>query len=291
MSPPARGIAAIIAACCIWGVAPIYYYALRAQVAPLDLLAHRTFWTLALFGAIAGLQGRLGGLGALLWGPARWRVGAAGALIAFNWGLFIWAVGHGHAVESSLGYYIFPLMSVALGLAVLGERLRPAQGVAVALAVVAVAILGFGLGVAPVIALALSGSFALYGLLKKRLQAPALLSVLAEVVWIAPFALAYLVWAGGGAFGSDPFATMMLPLSGPITGIPLMLFAWGGQRVRLSTLGLAQYLNPTLQALCAIVVFGEPFTPWHAAAFGLIWVAIAVYSVSALRGEAAAKAA
>jgi chloramphenicol-sensitive protein RarD len=218
----------------------------------------------------------------------------AGAIVALNWGLFIFAIQAGYAVQASLGYYIFPLVTVVMGVVILGERLSRAQGAAVMLAALAVGLLTWGLGVAPWMALALAFSFAPYMLLKKKLDAPAAVSVTAEVALIAPFALALLVWAAlggqifgraGGWFGADLYSTLMLPVTGIITGVPLVLFSWGAQRVRLSTLGLVQYLNPTLQAFSAVLVMGEPFTPWHGAAFGLIWMGLAVYSFEVWRQD------
>lgn len=289
-----KGVAAVVLACVIWGFATLYYKAM-AQVPPLEMLAHRGLWTLVLFGAILWGQGRLTQVWALLRGPQAGRVVLAGAIIALNWGIFIWAIQTGHAVQSSLGYYILPLVSVVMGVAVLGERLALLQGVAVALAAGAVGVLTYGLGVAPWIALALAFSFAPYLLIKKGMQTSALVSVAAEVLVIAPFALALLGavhfggWAEfgrmGGWFGTDLYSTLMLPVTGVISGVPLMLFSWGAQRVRLSTLGLVQYLNPSLQAFSAVVIMGEPFTRWHAIAFAMIWAALAVYSAEGLRQE------
>ena len=293
MTEAAKGVLAIVGACVIWGFATLYYKAM-AHVPPLEVLAHRSLWTLVLFGAVLALRGRLGQVWGLIAGPMGGRVALAGAIVAVNWGLFIFAIQAGYAVEASLGYYIFPLVTVVMGVVILGERLSRAQGAAVMLAAVAVAFLTGGLGVAPWMALALAFSFAPYMLLKKKLAAPAAVSVTAEVALIGPFALALLIWVGaggplfgraGGWFGADLHATLMLPVTGIITGVPLVLFSWGAQRVRLSTLGLVQYLNPTLQAVSAVFVMGEPFTRWHAVAFGLIWGALAIYSFEIWRQD------
>lgn len=297
MTEAAKGVLAIVGACVIWGFATLYYKAM-SHVPPLEMLAHRSLWTLVLFGAVLALQGRLAQVGRLIGGPMGGRVALAGAIVALNWGLFIFAIQAGYAVQASLGYYIFPLVTVVIGVLALGERLSPAQGAAVGLAALAVGLLTWGLGVAPWMALALAFSFAPYMLLKKKLNAPAAVSVTAEVALIAPFALALLVWAGaggavfgrtGGWFGADLSSTLMLPVSGVITGLPLVMFSWGAQRVRLSTLGLVQYLNPTLQAFSAVVVMGEPFTRWHGLAFGLIWAALAVYSFEIWRQDRVAR--
>ncbi|NGQ90934.1 EamA family transporter RarD [Rhodobacter sp. HX-7-19] len=293
MGEAGRGILAIVGACTIWGTATLYYKAM-AHVPPLEVLAHRTVWTLAFFGVLLAVQGRFSAAVALLRGAQRRRVWLAAGIVACNWGLFIWAIQTGHAVQASLGYYIFPLVTVCLGVVVLGERLSRGQGVAVGLACGAVLVLTWGLGVAPWVALALAFSFAPYMLIKKQLDAPAAVSVTAEVLLLLPLAVLWLGLAQGGVvaggwFGADAFTSWMLPLSGLITGGPLILFSWGAQRVRLSTLGLVQYLNPTLQALSAVLVFRETFTGWHAAAFAMIWGALALYSLEGWRQERAAR--
>lgn len=293
MSEAGKGILAIVAACTIWGTATLYYKAM-AHVPPLEVLAHRTVWTLAFFGVLLAVQGRFGAALALLRGPHRRRVWLAAGIVAFNWGLFIWAIQSGHAVQASLGYYIFPLVTVCLGVLVLGERLSIGQGAAVGLACGAVILLTYGLGVAPWVALALAFSFAPYMLIKKQLDAPAAVSVTAEVLLLMPLALLWLGLAhggvvAGGSFGADAFNTWMLPVTGLITGGPLILFSWGAKRVRLSTLGLVQYLNPTLQAVSAVLVFREPFTGWHTAAFAMIWAGLALYSLEGWRQERAAR--
>lgn len=292
MSEAAKGIGAIVFACLIWGLAPIYYR--LVAVPPMEMLAHRSLWTLLFFGLLLAVQGRFRAVPALLVGPHRLRVWLAAIIVSFNWGFFIWAVKGGYALEASLGYYIFPLVAVVLGVVVLRERLSLGQGLGVALAAAAVGVLTYGLGVAPWVALGLAFSFAPYMLLKKRLDAPAVVSVTAEVLVMAPFAalwLGYLVLRGEGAFGHDLAISLLLPVTGLITGGPLILFSWGAKRVRLSTLGLVQYLNPTLQMLSAVVVFAEPFTFWHRIAFGMIWAGLACYSFESWRQERASRSA
>lgn len=298
MTEAAKGVVAIVAACLIWGFATLYYKAM-AYVPPLEVLSHRVLWTLLFFGAALAVQGRFAEVGRLIFGPKGLRVALAGSVIALNWGVFIWAIQAGYAVESSLGYYILPLVSVVMGVLLMGERLMPAQAVAVALAALAVLVLTYGMGVAPWIALILAFSFAPYLVLKKEMAAPAVVSVTAEVLVIAPLAVIWLLGAhfagwqafgrAGGLWGQDLYTTLMLPVTGLISGLPLIFLSWGAQRVRLSTMGVVQYLNPTLQAFSAVVVMGEPFTPWHGLAFGLIWAALAIYSVAAIRQERAAR--
>lgn len=283
MTEAKKGVLAVVLACLIWGFAPAYYKHFN-QVAAAEMLSHRTLWTLAMFGGVLLVQGRLREVRALMVGKQARRVWAATLLISANWFIFIWAVQGGRAVEASLGYYIFPLVAVLIGVFGFGERMQPVQAVAIGLAAVAVAVLTFGLGVAPLIALSLAATFAAYSALKRGVGAPALVSVTLEVVLMAPFAIGYLIWLyadGGGAFGRDLTLSLWLPLTGLITGVPLMLFTYAAQRVRMATLGLVQYLNPTFQFLTAVLILAEPFSLWHAAAFGLIWAALGLYSLSA----------
>jgi chloramphenicol-sensitive protein RarD len=283
-----KGILALIAACTVWGLSPLYYAQLR-HVPPLEVLAFRTLWSLVFFGVLLGVQGKLGEL-RLPFSSLRatWMTLVAGAFISMNWFGFIYAVSTGQTVESSLGYFIFPLVAVLLGRVVLGERLAVAQWVAVGLACGGVMVLTYGLGVAPWIALLLASTFGAYGLIKKRLAMGPVLSVTAEMVMLAPLALAWIllhgsVWPQG--WGTH----LLLALSGPLTGGPLVLFSYAARRVKLSTLGLGQYWNPTLQFLCAVFWFAEPFTVWHGIAFPLIWLGLLIYSASTIVQERAAR--
>jgi chloramphenicol-sensitive protein RarD len=236
-----------------------------------------------------GVQGRLRDLRLpFATGRATGMTFMAGALISANWFGFIYAVSTGQTVESSLGYFIFPLVAVLLGRLVLGERLATAQWWAVALACGGVLLLTFGLGVAPWIALLLAGTFGTYGLIKKRLAMGPVLSVTAEMVMLAPLAVLWIV-THGTVWPEGTATHVLLALSGPLTGGPLVLFSYAARRVKLSTLGLGQYWNPTLQFLCAVFWFAEPFTPWHSIAFPLIWAGLVIYSVSTIRQERAAR--
>lgn len=276
-----KGIWAIIAACTIWGTSPLYY-ALLTDVPPLEVLSWRALWSLLFFAGFLGLQGRLGEVRAALARPSQAvLIFAAGSLIAANWFGFIFSIQNGYAVEASLGYYIFPLVAVLFGRLVFGEALSGAQWAAVALAGGAVVMLTLGLGAAPWIALGLAGTFGGYGVLKKRLNVGPVASVTAEVLLLAPFALGWLAWQGG-AFDHAPQTLLLLALSGPITGTPLILFSYAARSARLSTVGLIQYLNPTLQFLCATLVLAQPFTRWHAMTFPVIWLALAIYSGAAI---------
>jgi len=294
MSEQGKGFWAMIAVCVIWGFAPIFYHAISG-VPVIEVLAHRTLWSLVLFLGILGLQGRLGELRAALTGPAFWRLLFAAVTISLNWGLFIWAVQSGHVVQSSLGYYIFPLVAVVMGVLVFGERLSIAQGAAVVLAALAVLVLTWGLGVAPWISLGLAISFGLYGVVKKALPMGPVLSVACEVAILSPLALIWPVLQATEllpagmlqpiSIGRDWETTVLLVLSGVITAVPLILFSYATRRISMATVGLMQYLNPTLQFFCAVVLFGEAFTIWHMIAFAMIWTALAIYSGSALFGS------
>ncbi|MBD3787779.1 MAG: EamA family transporter RarD [Sphingomonadales bacterium] len=294
MSEAKKGFWAIVAACVIWGLSGLYYKVL-SEVPPIEVLAHRTLWSAVFLAAVLGLRGRLGELVQALGGgrAVLGRLVISALVISTNWFAFIWSVQQGHALEASFGYYIFPLVAVLLGRLVLGEAMGRLQWVAVGLAGFAVLLLGAGLGVTPWVPLILAVTFGSYGLIKKQLAVAPVTSVLAEVVLLAPVAVGVL-WAThlgalgdgqGGQFGRDPGHSLMLAFSGVLTGGPLILFSYAAQRVRLATMGLVQYLNPTLQLGVAVLAFGEPLTPWHLMALPLIWVALALYSGASLRRD------
>jgi chloramphenicol-sensitive protein RarD len=290
MTPRTTGIIAITGACVIWGLSPLYYK-LLAHVPPLELLAHRTLWSLVGFAGLLVLQGRLGRIRAALASRRdALTLTVAALLISANWFLFIFSVQVGRVTETSMGYYMQPLLVVLLGVFVLKERLGGAQWLAIGLAAAGVAQLTWGLGQAPWISLTLATTFALYGLLKKRLAVGAVVSVTTEVLILAPLAVGWLVWVhlqGGGLFGTEAYTTALLLLSGVLTALPLILFSAGAQRVSMVTLGLVQYLNPTMQFVCAAVIFAEPLTGWHVTAFAMIWTALAIYTAVTLTQERA----
>ncbi len=289
MTDGMKGVLAMVGACTIWGLSPLYFD-LIAHVPPLEVLAHRTIWSLGALGVILGLRGHLGRVrGCLDTGRTAGLTLLAALVISANWFGFISAVQLGRALEASLGYYIFPMVAVLFGMLFFGDRLRRPQGFAVAMAAAAVIVLTAGLGVVPVISVFLALSFATYGALKRRLRADPVASVAAEVALLAPLALVWLAlvhgagWTDmterpGAVFGTDWPSTILLVMAGPVTAVPLWLFSYAAQRVVLPTLGLIQYMNPTLQFLCAALVLAEPVTVWHAVAFPLIWLGLAVYS-------------
>jgi chloramphenicol-sensitive protein RarD len=274
------GLAAAVSAFLLWGLFPLYWK-LLATVPALEVVAHRMAWALAAVAAWVSLRGRWRDALAVASRPRTVaRLAASGALVSVNWLLYIWAVVHDRVVEASLGYFVNPLVNVVLGVLVLHERLSRAQRVAVALASAGVAVLTLAHGRLPWIALALATSFGLYGLARKTVAADAVVGLLWETALLTPLALGYLALLahrGTGAFSpAAPAASVLLALGGPITAVPLALFAQGARSLPLSTLGFLQYLSPSLQFLLAVVVFREPFTPAHAATFAFIWAALAI---------------
>jgi chloramphenicol-sensitive protein RarD len=278
MTEARKGVVAIAGAATIWGLSGIYYKALSA-VPPLEVLSHRTLWSTLFFLGVLAAQGRVGEALALLGRPREWGpLAASAAMIATNWLLFIAAVQGGRALEASLGYYIFPLLAVALGFLVLGERFTARQSAAIGLAAVAVVVLTAGKGAAPWTALAIAGTFGAYGVIKHKVRVGPVMGVFLETLLLAPLALGWLVAIGGGAFGRDWGTSLMLAFSGPLTGGPLMLFSYATRRIPYATVGLVQYWNPTLQFAVAVALFGEPFSVWHGVAFGLSWAGLGLYS-------------
>lgn len=276
-----------VAAYGLWGGVPVYFKAVQG-VSPLEVLAHRVIWSV-LFLALLLVVGRNNGTvaAALRSRRALLILCVTALLIASNWLVFIWAVANGYLLQSSLGYFINPLLSVLLGLVFLRERLRRWQTVSVVLAGVGVVYLTIASGEAPGIALALAGTFAIYGLLRKIAPVPALPGLAVETAILAPIALAYLVWEmaqGRAAFGSAGLKmSLLLMAAGVITATPLLWFTQAARRLRLATLGFLQYLAPTGHFLLAVLAYGEQFTQVHAIAFGCIWAALIIYSVDTMR--------
>jgi len=269
-----------VAAFLLWGLFPLYWK-LLAAVPALEVVAHRMAWGLVAVAAWVTLRGRWADARAVASRPRTvGRLAASGALISVNWLLYIWAVVHDRVVEASLGYFINPLVNVVLGVMVLHERLSRAQRIAVVLAAAGVAVLTLAHGRLPWIALALAISFGLYGLARKTVGADAVVGLLWETALVTPLAVAYLVslgHRGTGAFGaSHPGTSALLALGGPVTAVPLALFAQGARSLPLATVGFLQYLSPSLQFLLAVLVFREPFTTVHAATFAFIWAALAI---------------
>jgi len=277
-----KGVLAMVVACLVWGLSPLYYKML-VSVPPIELLSHRTLWSMVLFALILLLQGRLrGALGVLGNKNIMATLFIAALMIAFNWFVFIYSIQINRATETSLGYFIFPLVSVIFGVVLFRENLSRAQISAVLLAAFSVLILTYGLGQVPWIALSVSISFGIYGVIKKSLSIPAIVTVTLEVLLLSPIALMILYFyhasGSGGQFGQSASISLLLILSGPMTATPLILFSYATRRVALATVGILQYINPSLQFLCATVLFLEPLSIWHAVAFPLIWFALALYT-------------
>ncbi|MCB1343576.1 MAG: EamA family transporter RarD [Pseudooceanicola sp.] len=286
MRETTKGLLAVVGTFLIWGLSPAYYKMLT-HVPAIEVMAHRVIWSLVFFAALLAFQGRLGEIrGALRGGKRIAIVVAASALISVNWFMLIYATQINKVTEVSLGYYVYPLVAVLAGRFLFGEYLSGLQMAAVALAGAGVALLTWGLGVVPWISISLALTFGLYGILKKGLPVGPVVSVTAEVLVFMPvigLILFDVYRTGPGHFGLDPWDTLLLIGAGPMTATPLILFSYSIKRVPMSTVGLLLYMNPTLQFLCAVFLFGEAFTRWHALAFPVIWVALAIYTWEVLR--------
>jgi chloramphenicol-sensitive protein RarD len=278
-----RGLLAGALAFTIWGLFPVYLHPLR-EVPATQVIAHRITWS-CLFILLWMLgRGELGSLKAIFTRPVLLsRLLLTALLISGNWLVYVWGVSHGHIVDTSLGYYINPLINVVLGIFVLHERLNPVQWLAVALAALGVAYLTFEAGHLPWIALTLACSFSLYGLLRKVISVEALPGLATETILLLPVAGAYLLWceyAGSGAFGHlGSQVTALLIGSGLVTAVPLFLFAYSARLLPYSTVGVLQYIGPSLQLLCGVFIFHERFDGARAAGFVVIWAALAIYAV------------
>ncbi|MFZ2176068.1 MAG: EamA family transporter RarD [Rhodococcus sp. (in: high G+C Gram-positive bacteria)] len=278
------GAACGVGAYVLWGAFPAFF-GLLGPAGPVEILAHRVVWTLALMFVVLAVSGRLRslrGLAARTW----MLVAAASTAIAVNWGMYIYGVVSGRVVETALGYFINPLVSVVLGVVLFRERLVRAQIVALALAAAAVVVITVDYGHPPFIALTLAASFALYGLCKKVVPLDPRTSLTAEGIVAAPFALGYLVFlalTGAGTFlehGVDH--KLLLMAAGPVTALPLLLFGAAAQRVPLRTLGMLQYLTPALQMAWGVAVLHEDMPASRWIGFSLIWVALAIFTGDAL---------
>ncbi|MFC7975571.1 EamA family transporter RarD [Streptomyces cinereoruber] len=284
-----------IGAYAMWGLVPLFWPLLKPAGA-IEILAHRMVWSLAFVGLALLVLRRWSWMRELARSPRKLGlITLAAAVITVNWGLYIWSVNAGHVVEASLGYFINPLVTIALGVLVLQERLRPAQWAAVGIGFAAVLVLAIGYGQPPWISLVLAFSFALYGLVKKKVNIGGLESLAAETAVQFLPALAYLVWLGGQgtlAFGSHGAGhTALLAATGLVTAIPLVCFGAAAIRVPLSTLGLLQYLAPTFQFLLGIFYFHEAMPPERWAGFSLVWLALTILTWDALRTNRRSRAA
>lgn len=281
-----RGLAFVIAAYFLWGFLPLYMKAL-SHVPAAEVVAHRVVWSVPVAALVLIALKRTKELQEALRNPRMLaQAGLTAALISVNWGIYIWAIGNGQALEAALGYYINPLFSIALGAVLLGERLNRTQMLAIGFAAAAVVILTFDAGRLPLVALALMFTWGFYAYFKKSLPIGPNQGFLLEVLILSPFALAYMVYlsvTGEAVFLTMPGTTLLLLCAGVVTSVPLMLYANGAKGVRMSTVGILQYIAPSMIFLIAVFVFNEPFGGMRVYAFPLIWLALVIYTFPMLR--------
>ncbi|MBR9907417.1 MAG: EamA family transporter RarD [Gammaproteobacteria bacterium] len=281
-----QGVFFAIAAYTMWGIAPVYFKWLES-VPALEILSHRIIWSFILVLALILVLRRGGRLKPVLQNRKQMlRLALATCLLGGNWFLFIWAINNDHILDASLGYYINPLLNVAIGMAFFGERMRNMQLVAIALAVTGVLIQVISFGSVPWVALALACSFAIYGAIRKRLPIDSMTGLWLETLILLPAVLIYMVF-----FASSSAADMtqntwqintLLIAAGVVTTAPLLCFTAAAQRIRYSTLGFFQYIGPSMMFILAVWVYGEPLAADKLVTFGIIWLALAIYSVDTL---------
>ena len=281
-----RGFAAAIAAFVIWGAFPLYLMGLM-NVSAMQITAHRIAWSCVFVLAWLAVRRELGQLWAAVQREGVLiRLTASAFFIAVNWLGFAWAVNHNRVLEVSLAYFMGPLLNVLLGIFVLSERMDRTQWIAVGFAAAGVAYLTFIAGHAPWLALMVGSSFAFYGVLRKTVSIDALPGLAVETIFLAPFAVGYLIWCelhGTGTLGhSSGLVDGLLLVGGVVTSIPLFLFSYGARRVPYSTMGVLQFIAPSLQLVCGLVVFREPFESARATGFVLIWIGLLIYAGNAL---------
>ncbi|QUD86563.1 EamA family transporter RarD [Phenylobacterium montanum] len=287
---PARGaLIAGIACYTLWGVLPLYLRAVaQAGASPLEIIAHRAAWSAPWAGALVLLAGQRRQVAQVFATPRTLGLLTLSALlIAGNWGLFVWAVANGHIMESSLGYYINPLLNMAMGAVLFRERLDLFGKTAIGLAAAGVLVQGVALGHPPMISLALAFSFGFYGLIRKQVAAEAQTGLFVECLVLLVPAVGYIAWLqthGAGHFFASPGMTALLAFAGPATVVPLALFAWAARRLPLSTVGFLQFIGPTMQFIIG-AEGGERLTPVMVASFSLIWLGVLVFVTGAWRAS------
>jgi chloramphenicol-sensitive protein RarD len=277
----------------MWGVLPLYFR-LLATVPAIEVLAHRVIWSLVLLIAVVTAMRRWRTIRAAASGRTIAMLAASATLIGINWLIYIWAVNNGHTLAGSLGYFINPLLNVALGVIVLGERLRKWQGAALALATTGVAAMALVALDTLWISLSLAVSFGLYGLVRKVVAIDSLGGLLIETLLLAPASFGYVLYlgsVGSGAAGRALSTDVLLVALGALTALPLLMFAAAARRLPYSTLALLQYVAPSLQFVVAVAVFGEPLRPLHLVVFGLIWAGCAVFAWDSVRNAREKRAA
>jgi chloramphenicol-sensitive protein RarD len=287
MAEGRKGFLLGIAAYAMWGAFPLYWPLLKPAGA-VELLAHRIVWSAVAMGVLVVALRLSAGLRTVLASRRERRLlSAAAIMITVNWGVFIWGVNNGHVVETSLGYFINPLVTVLAGVVILGERLRPLQWAALGLAAAAVTGLAIEHGRPPWVALVLALSFASYGLLKKQADVGAVEGLTVETLVVGPVALGFLVWlsvtGGSHALVDVPWHPLLLASSGVVTALPLLCFGGAATRVPLTRLGLMQYLTPTIQFILGVTVLGESMSAARWIGFAVIWVALALFTADSMR--------
>lgn len=280
------GILSAALAFLIWGLFPLYFHAID-EVPPLQILAHRMLWSLLFLLIVLAVRRQWGWLQLLRQPRMLGLFAASASLLSINWLIYIWAVNNGHVIEASLGYFINPLVNIMLGYLLLKERLRRMQWLAIMLAAIGVAWLAWQAGTVPWIALALAASFGGYGLMRKTAPLGALEGLSFETLVLFPLAAGYVIWLsvhGQNAFINTPSnaTRALLMAAGPITAIPLLLFASGARRIPLSVLGLIQYMTPTLQFLLGVWMFHEAFSADRLVGFVMIWAALVLFALEGL---------
>lgn len=287
------GLFAAMAAYGLWGFLPLYFQFL-GDMPPLVILAHRIIWSVPTALVLVLAAGKWGEFAGLFRQPRLlFTLFASSLMIAANWTIYIWAVTNHRVLEGSLGYYINPLIVFLFAALFFGERFRPLQIVAVAIAALGVVNQTLVVGEFPWVSLSLAISFAIYGAIRKTTPVDSRIGFGMEALWLAPAALLYLTLflpSGVPAFGSgEPGFIALLLLAGPLTALPLILFAIGARRLRLSTIGILQYIAPSVQFMIGLAM-GEPFTPGHAVTFGLIWTGVLVFTLAGRQPRVAATA-
>ncbi|MBQ3497458.1 MAG: EamA family transporter RarD [Oscillospiraceae bacterium] len=273
----------------MWGLLPIFWKTLASADA-FYILAVRIVFSLLFAALLLAVRGELPAVRAALSDRRERRLlFAAGWLVCANWGAYIWAVNNGHVLDASLAYYINPIMSILLGAFVFRERLTRVQWISVALVTVGIVITAVRFGTVPYLALLIAGSFALYGAAKKNVKSASAVSLFAETLVTVPFALVLLIWMesrGTGALGVMHGAELLLlPLAGVVTAVPLLFYAAGIKKTPYAAAGILMFINPTLQFLLGVFLYGEPFTPTHALLFVFVWTGAVLFAAGNLRGN------
>ncbi|WP_145407585.1 EamA family transporter RarD [Paenibacillus xylanexedens] len=288
-----NGLVNAIIAYIMWGVLPLYWK-LFNHVPAGEILSHRVVWSFVFMGILVAIQRRWGEMKRIMANRSQLlALTASGLLIAANWLIFIWAVNNGHVVETSLGYYLNPLLNVLLAVLFLREKPNRGQWLAIAIAGVAVLIIAIDYGRFPWVAISLAVSFGLYGLAKKKIKQDASVGLLSETAVVLPIALGY--WIYLGIVGKTTAWTLPTPmflellLSGIVTALPLLFFARAAARLSLSTLGFVQYIGPTIMLVLSVFVFKESVSPVLLVGFGFIWIALIVYATASIRATKLAK--